>query len=61
MTFKCPTCKRPTQPGSPDFPFCCERCRILDLGDWASEKYRIPGPPTEAPPSKDGANKEDEE
>jgi endogenous inhibitor of DNA gyrase (YacG/DUF329 family) len=25
-------------------PFCSERCRIIDLGNWASEKYVIPGP-----------------
>lgn len=61
MTFKCPTCKRLVQPGSPDFPFCCERCRIIDLGNWASEKYKIPGPPaTEAAPPKDDADKDEE-
>jgi hypothetical protein len=29
-------------------PFCSERCRLIDLGDWAAEKYRVPdkgGPP----------------
>ena len=25
-------------------PFCSDRCRILDLGNWASEKYVIPAP-----------------
>ncbi len=28
----------------PDFPFCSERCRLLDLGNWASEKYKISEP-----------------
>jgi len=23
-------------------PFCSERCRLIDLGAWASENYRIP-------------------
>ena len=23
-------------------PFCCERCQLIDLGDWADEKFRIP-------------------
>jgi hypothetical protein len=23
-------------------PFCSERCRLIDLGDWAAEKYRVP-------------------
>jgi endogenous inhibitor of DNA gyrase (YacG/DUF329 family) len=25
-------------------PFCSERCRLIDLGQWASENYRIPEP-----------------
>jgi len=25
-------------------PFCSDRCRAIDLGNWASEKYVIPGP-----------------
>lgn len=27
---------------NPFRPFCCERCRMMDLGLWASEGYRIP-------------------
>lgn len=23
-------------------PFCSERCKLIDLGDWAMEKYRVP-------------------
>ncbi|MXZ33491.1 MAG: DNA gyrase inhibitor YacG [Gammaproteobacteria bacterium] len=30
-------------------PFCCERCRLIDLGEWAAENYRVPGEPS-APP-----------
>jgi hypothetical protein len=30
-------------------PFCSERCRLIDLGMWSSEEYRIPT--TEKPPS----------
>jgi len=26
------------------FPFCSERCRLVDLGRWLKEEYRIPGP-----------------
>ncbi|HET9595248.1 MAG TPA: DNA gyrase inhibitor YacG [Anaeromyxobacteraceae bacterium] len=26
------------------FPFCSDRCRLLDLGRWLGEEYRIPGP-----------------
>jgi uncharacterized protein len=26
----------------PDYPFCCRRCRVIDLGRWLGENYRIP-------------------
>jgi len=42
MTLKCPMCKKEVALGEPDFPFCSERCRLIDLGKWASEEYRIP-------------------
>jgi len=51
MKLKCPICKKETKLGDPDFPFCSERCRLIDLGNWASEKYAIPGPPAEIPTS----------
>jgi hypothetical protein len=50
---KCPICKKPVALGDPDFPFCSERCRLIDLGNWASEKYVIPGPAAETPPKPD--------
>ena len=40
--MKCPICKKDVQESDPQFPFCSERCRVLDLGNWASEKYAIP-------------------
>ena len=43
--MKCPYCKKAeVKIGDPDFPFCSERCRLLDLGAWASEKYVISTP-----------------
>jgi uncharacterized protein len=41
----CPTCNRPIQwnPASPWRPFCSERCKLIDLGAWASERHAIPG------------------
>lgn len=41
----CPTCKKPVRwtASSPFRPFCSERCRLIDLGDWADERHRIPG------------------
>lgn len=45
MTARCPICHKPTDSEkNSDFPFCSERCRLLDLGNWASEKYRISQP-----------------
>lgn len=40
----CPKCKKLARyEGNPDRPFCSERCKLLDLGAWASEDYRIQG------------------
>ena len=42
MNWRCPICRKPTDSqSSPDFPFCSERCRLIDLGNWSSEKYKI--------------------
>ena len=40
----CPICGRPVKMGDEDFPFCGERCREVDLGNWAMEKYVISTP-----------------
>jgi endogenous inhibitor of DNA gyrase (YacG/DUF329 family) len=43
--IKCPQCKAETRwSDNPHRPFCSERCRLIDLGQWADESYRIPGP-----------------
>ncbi|MFP5262100.1 MAG: DNA gyrase inhibitor YacG [Blastocatellia bacterium] len=40
--MKCPICNQPTYwKDNPDRPFCSERCRIIDLGNWASEDYKV--------------------
>ena len=45
MKHHCPICAKPTDSSTDrDFPFCSERCRLLDLGNWASEKYRVAQP-----------------
>ena len=45
MKHECPICKKPTDSETnADFPFCSERCRLLDLGNWSSEKYKISRP-----------------
>ena len=44
MSRSCPTCRRPAAPRETNraFPFCSERCRMVDLGRWLGEEYRIP-------------------
>jgi endogenous inhibitor of DNA gyrase (YacG/DUF329 family) len=43
---RCPTCNREVQwQDNPFRPFCSERCKLLDLGNWVSEEYRVPGKP----------------
>ena len=53
-SMKCPICgKRTTAARDPEFPFCSERCRLLDLGNWASERYVISEPALEEPAGRD--------
>jgi len=44
---RCPTCggKSIYGPENPWRPFCSERCRSIDLGAWATERYRVPAKP----------------
>jgi endogenous inhibitor of DNA gyrase (YacG/DUF329 family) len=45
-TVSCPRCGAPVAwgPASRYRPFCSERCRTIDLGGWAMEKYKVPSP-----------------
>jgi endogenous inhibitor of DNA gyrase (YacG/DUF329 family) len=44
MKIKCPICKElTTWEENPWRPFCSERCKLIDLGKWASEEYRVEG------------------
>ncbi|MBE7214407.1 DNA gyrase inhibitor YacG [Shewanella benthica] len=44
---KCPTCQTEViwNSESKFRPFCSDRCKLIDLGDWASEKHAIPVKP----------------
>ncbi len=48
-TVRCPACNGPSvySPQNPWRPFCSERCKLIDMGAWADESFRMP---TEAPP-----------
>jgi len=42
--LRCPICKQPVPAKAEDFPFCSARCRLIDLGKWASGAYVISSP-----------------
>jgi endogenous inhibitor of DNA gyrase (YacG/DUF329 family) len=45
MIHRCPICRTSTDSDvHKDFPFCSERCRMQDLGNWATEKYVVSDP-----------------
>ncbi|MBV0933005.1 DNA gyrase inhibitor YacG [Marinobacterium weihaiense] len=47
-TVKCPQCGEPARYAADNKwrPFCSERCRLIDLGEWASESYQIAAEPS---------------
>jgi endogenous inhibitor of DNA gyrase (YacG/DUF329 family) len=56
--LKCPTCGRVVTYKDVsevrDRPFCSERCRLVDLGRWFAEEYRISQPSDEPAPERPG-------
>ncbi|MBI2150774.1 MAG: DNA gyrase inhibitor YacG [Acidobacteria bacterium] len=61
--MKCPTCKRETAyEDNPYRPFCSDRCKLIDLGKWAGEQFRVPT--SERPPEeihRSNGNPQDED
>jgi endogenous inhibitor of DNA gyrase (YacG/DUF329 family) len=48
---KCPTCSAEVEFRDNEFrPFCSERCKLLDFGAWADEKYNLPAEGSELAP-----------
>src|ERR1700694_538628 len=43
-SLRCPTCRKIVLATDPDFPFCSDRCRVIDLGRWISGGYVISTP-----------------
>jgi len=58
MKITCPICKTMTTwEENPDRPFCSERCRLIDLGKWASGEYQLEGErPEESAEEGEGVN-----
>jgi len=50
-SVKCPHCEKtiPWTEAHPFRPFCSERCKLIDFGDWANEEHSIPGEPFYSP------------
>ncbi|OQY17275.1 MAG: DNA gyrase inhibitor YacG [Desulfobacteraceae bacterium 4572_35.1] len=47
MKVKCPMCAASCDwEGNPWRPFCSERCRMIDLGAWIDEDYKVGHEPT---------------
>ena len=44
IKLRCPACKKSVKSTDSDFPFCSERCRLIDLGKWASGQYVVSSP-----------------
>jgi hypothetical protein len=40
--IRCPICRKPVPFNDPNMPFCSDRCRAIDLGNWASGVYGVP-------------------
>lgn len=58
LQVPCPICRRMSPwEGNAYRPFCSERCRMIDLGTWAGEGYRIAGDPV--PPDDRESSDED--
>lgn len=55
ISARCPICGKEVKAESreelPDLPFCSARCRLIDLGRWLGERYRVPA--EEKPPQED--------
>jgi len=61
LKLKCPICKKPVTAAAPEFPFCSERCRLIDLGKWASGGYVISSPVTDADEAIPDSDSDDQE
>jgi endogenous inhibitor of DNA gyrase (YacG/DUF329 family) len=63
MPVQCPICSKPSRTRAENqvYPFCSERCRLVDLGRWLGEEYRVAATSPEEPPPDDRRSPEAEE
>ncbi|HEY2934791.1 MAG TPA: DNA gyrase inhibitor YacG [Acidobacteriota bacterium] len=51
--MRCPNCRKQVSREDPYFPFCSERCKLVDLDKWLSGDYVVPGKDGEHQPGND--------
>lgn len=61
VKVRCPICKKAVNRADPEFPFCSQRCRTVDLGKWASGGYVISSPVTDSEELVQDGNPEDQD
>jgi uncharacterized protein len=61
LKLHCPICKKPVKSRDPEFPFCSDRCRLIDLGKWASGGYVISSPVQDGESVEDISRESDED
>jgi endogenous inhibitor of DNA gyrase (YacG/DUF329 family) len=61
LNLKCPICKKPVTSKEGEFPFCSDRCRLIDLGKWASGAYVISSPAQDGDSVEDFSRDSDED
>ena len=61
LNLKCPICKKLVTSKDAEFPFCSDRCRLIDLGKWASGAYVISSPVQDGDSIEELSREPDEE
>jgi uncharacterized protein len=61
VKVRCPICKKDVNSTDADFPFCSDRCRVIDLGKWSSGSYVISSPVKDAEESIPEGDIEDQD
>lgn len=57
LNVKCPTCEKEFNYYGSEFrPFCCEKCRLIDLGHWFKESYAVPAKDEKSQTEQDNKN-----
>ena len=61
LRYRCPQCKQRFTERGPAFPFCSERCQLVDLSQWFGEAYRVSRPLAEVEDESDTPIDEEED